>query len=299
MTAVLHSWLLAARPRTLTASLAPVMVGTALAVGFSASPVALGLAVIALLSALCIQIATNLVNDAADFRRGADKADRLGPVRVTQTGLLPGGRVMAMAGAVFVLAAVLGLPLIVAGGTPVLVIGVFSLAAGFAYTAGPYPLAYLGLGEVFVIAFFGFAAVKGMAYVLARQALSPWAELAAMQVGLQSATLLAINNLRDIAGDRRAGKWTLAARWGETFARIEIAVLVFAPFAIGTAWLSSQRPWAAIAPLLALPLAFSLVLAVRHEPPSAKFNRFLARSALLQLVFSALLALGLIRPFWP
>jgi 1,4-dihydroxy-2-naphthoate octaprenyltransferase len=152
-------WLLAARPKTLTASLSPVIVGTGLAYGFSPAPARPWLAVVALLSATCIQIATNLVNDAADFEKGADTAERLGPTRVTQSGLLHGRHVMAAAGAFFLLAAMFGLPLIVAGGTPILVIGVLSIAAGYAYTAGPFPLAYLGLGEVFVILFFGVAAV--------------------------------------------------------------------------------------------------------------------------------------------
>jgi 1,4-dihydroxy-2-naphthoate octaprenyltransferase len=283
-------WLLAARPKTLTASLAPVIVGTGLAYGLSPSPVRPWLALVALLSATCIQIATNLVNDAADFEKGADTADRLGPTRVTQSGLLPGRHVLA---AFFVLAALLGVPLIVAGGVPIVVIGVLSIAAGYAYTAGPFPLAYLGLGEVFVILFFGVAAVKGMAYVLAGQSLSPWAELASLQVGLQSATLLAVNNFRDIVGDRAAGKHTLAARWGERFARVEVGVLAALPFVLGAAWFAADRPAAALLPLVTIPIGVRLVRAVWNEAPSRRFNIFLAQSALLQLVFSVLLALGL------
>lgn len=287
-------WLLAARPKTLTASLAPVIVGTGLAAGLSPAPVRLGLALVALLSATCIQIATNLVNDAADFEKGADTADRLGPTRVTQSGLLHGRHVMMGAAGFMLLAALLGIPLIAAGGVPVLVIGLLSLVAGYAYTAGPFPLAYVGLGEVFVILFFGFAAVKGMAYVLAGTSLSPWAELASLQVGLQSATLLAVNNARDIVSDRKAGKRTLAAVWGVRFARVEIATLVAIPFVLGALWLWVDRRWAAALPLLTAPLAVRLVLGVRREPPSRRFNAFLAQSALLQLLFSGLLALGLV-----
>ena len=288
------SWVLAARPKTLTASVAPVVVGSGVAAAFASSPVRWWLAPVALLSATFIQIGTNLVNDAADFARGADTSERLGPIRVTQSGLLRGRDVMLAAAACFVVAALLGLPLVVAGGIPILVIGLLSLAGGYAYTTGPYPLAYNGLGEVFVLLFFGLAAVKGMAYVLAGEGLWPWAELAALQVGLQSSTLLAVNNCRDIEGDRRAGKHTLAARFGLRFARAEIAVLTGAPFLAGLGWLPAGRRWAALLPCFALPLAVRLVRGVLREPPGRRFNVFLAWSALLQLVFAALLAIGLL-----
>ncbi len=287
-------WLLAARPKTLTASLSPVLLGTGLAAGFSGARVSPALALVALASALCIQVATNLVNDAADFERGADTFDRLGPTRVTQSGLLDARQVQGGA-ALFLLAAVLlGIPLIVAGGRPVLLIGLASMVAGVAYTAGPFPLAYLGLGEVFVLLFFGVAAVKGMAYVLTGQSLSPWAEVAALQVGLQSSALLAVNNYRDIVGDRRAGKRTLAARWGFRFARVEIACLVAAPYLLGALWMRAGRPWAAALPLLTVPLAFVLVGGVWREPPSRRFNTYLAQTALLQLTFCLLASVGLV-----
>jgi 1,4-dihydroxy-2-naphthoate octaprenyltransferase len=287
-------WLLAARPKTLTASLAPVLLGTGLATGFSPEPVPLQLAALALASALCIQVGTNLVNDAADFEKGADTAERLGPTRVTQSGLLRGSHVMIGAGAFFLVAALLGIPLIVAGGIPILVIGSLSIVAGYAYTAGPFPLAYLGLGEVFVMLFFGVAAVKGMAYVLTGHGLWPWAEVAALQVGLQSSALLAVNNCRDIEGDRRVGKRTLAARCGLRFARVEVAALVAAPYLLGLAWLTAGRPWAALLPLATLPIAVRLVRGVWRELPSRAFNRFLAQTALLQLLFCALAAVGLV-----
>ncbi|HSK11461.1 MAG TPA: 1,4-dihydroxy-2-naphthoate octaprenyltransferase [Vicinamibacterales bacterium] len=287
-------WILAARPKTLTASLAPVIVGTGLAIGMSDRPARLWLALVALLSAVCIQIGTNLVNDAADFEKGADTEGRLGPTRVTQMGLLPGRTVMIGAAAFFVAATVLGIPLVLAGGTPILVIGLLSLAGGYAYTTGPFPLAYRGLGEVFVLLFFGFAAVKGMAYVLVGEGLWPWAEVAALQVGLQSATLLAINNTRDIAGDRKAGKRTLAARFGLRFARIEILALVAAPFALTPLWFLAGKPGAALLPWGAMPVALRLVDGVRREQPGRRFNVFLAWSSLLQLLFSALVFAGLV-----
>jgi 1,4-dihydroxy-2-naphthoate octaprenyltransferase len=288
------AWVLAARPKTLTASLAPVIVGTGVATGLSETPARWWLAFVALLSALCIQVATNLVNDAADFEKGADTAERLGPIRVTQTGLLDGESVKRAAVLFFIAATLLGIPLVLAGGVPIVVIGLLSISGGYAYTTGPFPLAYNGLGEVFVLLFFGFAAVKGMAYVLVGEGLFPWAELAALQVGLQSSTLLAVNNFRDMAGDRMAGKRTLAARFGPGFARIEIAVLVFLPFVLGLAWAAAGKPWAALLPWLALPLGLRLVRGAWTEPPGRRFNVFLAWSALLQLLFAVLTFTGLV-----
>jgi 1,4-dihydroxy-2-naphthoate octaprenyltransferase len=287
-------WILAARPKTLTATVAPIVVGTGLAVGLSGTPARLPLALVALLSALCIQIGTNLVNDAADFEKGADTAERLGPVRVTQTGLLSARSVMRGAALFFLAATLLGIPLVLAGGVPILAIGLLSLAGGYAYTTGPFPLAYRGLGEVFVLLFFGFAAVKGMAYVLVGEGLAPWAELAALQVGLQSATLLAVNNARDIDGDRKAGKRTLAARFGLRFARAEIAALVLAPFLLSPGWFAAGRPGAALLPWASLPIALRLVRGTWTEPPGRRFNAFLAWSALLQLLFSLLTFAGLV-----
>jgi 1,4-dihydroxy-2-naphthoate octaprenyltransferase len=287
-------WLLAARPKTLTASLSPVMLGTGLAVAFSPRPVPFGLAGLALASALCIQVGANLVNDAADFVRGADTAARIGPVRVTQSGLLRGHHVMAGAAGFFLVAALLGIPLVLAGGVPIIVIGLLSIVAGCAYTAGPFPLAYLGFGEVFVLLFFGLAAVKGMAYVLTGTGMSPWAEVAALQVGLQSSALLAVNNTRDVAGDVQVGKRTLAVRFGSGFARVEIAVLVAVPYLLGACWILAGHWWAAVLPLATLPLAARLVRGVWTEPPSRKFNVFLAQTALLQVLFCALAAAGLV-----
>ncbi len=287
-------WLLAARPKTLTATVAPIIVGTGLAIGLSGRPARLWLALVALLSALCIQIGTNLVNDAADYAKGADTAERLGPIRVTQMGLLPARSVWRAAALFFLVATLLGIPLVLAGGVPILIIGLLSLAGGYAYTTGPYPLAYRGLGEVFVLLFFGFAAVKGMAYVLVGEGLWPWAELAALQVGLQSATLLAVNNARDIEGDRRADKRTLAARFGLRFARVEIVALVAAPFLVGLGWFAAGKPGAALLPLGSLPVAARLVRGVWNEPPGRRFNVFLAWSALLQLLFAVLTFAGLV-----
>lgn len=282
--------LLAARPKTLTAALVPVMVGTALAhtVG---GPVRWDLAGFALLGAGAIQIGTNLYNDLLDHERGADTHQRLGPVRVTQAGLLKPWQVRLAAGISFLVAVASGIPLVLAGGWPILVLGLLSLLFGYAYTGGPLPLAYNGLGEVFVLAFFGFGAVGGT-FWLHTGRLVPAVAFAALQVGSFACALLAVNNLRDVDEDRRAGKGTLAVRLGPRFGRAEILAFVSAPFVIGTLWTPAERLWATVLPLLALPLAAGVLAIVMREPPGPRYNVALARTAALQLAFGALLSLG-------
>ena len=284
--------LLAARPRTLSAAFVPVLVGTALAAALGYR-VLWGRSALALAGAGAIQIGTNLFNDLLDFRRGADTQHRVGPVRVTQAGLLSPGAVRAAAIACFVLAFAAGVPLVVAGGIPILVLGLLSLLFGYAYTGGPYPLAYNGLGEPFVLLFFGLGAVGGTFYLHAG-GLTPEVALAGVQVGLLACGLLAVNNLRDVTEDAGADKRTLAVLLGRAFGRAEIAFCLFAPFVLGLAWFRRHEPGAALLPWLSLPLALAgLRVVVRHEP-GAVYNRALARAAGLQLVFGALLALGLV-----
>ena len=214
----LSTWLLAARPKTLTAALAPVAVGTGLAFGVGAGR--WPLAVAALVGALLIQVGTNLTNDYYDFHKGADTAERLGPVRVTQAGLVAPRTVLVAAALCFAAAVCVGLFLVAAGGWPVVAIGLLSILAGWAYTGGPAPLGYLGLGEAFVLLFFGFVAVGGTVWVQAlRLPSATW--LVALSVGCTATLLIVVNNLRDIDTDRRAGKHTLAARFGQRFARGE------------------------------------------------------------------------------
>jgi 1,4-dihydroxy-2-naphthoate octaprenyltransferase len=283
--------LLAARPRTLSAAFVPVLVGTALAAALG-HPVLWGRSALALVGAGAIQIGTNLFNDLLDFRRGADTRHRVGPVRVTQAGLLSPGAVRAAALASFAVAFAAGVPLVVAGGIPILVLGLLSLIFGYAYTGGPYPLAYNGLGEPFVLLFFGLGAVGGTFFLHAGR-LEPEVALAGVQVGLLACALLAVNNLRDVAEDARADKRTLAVLLGRAFGRAEIAFCLLAPFALGLVWFRRHEPAAALLPWLALPLALAgLRIVVRHEP-GAGYNQALARAAGLQLVFGALLALGL------
>jgi len=288
----LRTWLLAARPKTLTAALAPVAVGTGLAFGAGAGR--WPLAVAALLGALLIQVGTNLTNDYYDFRKGADTADRLGPVRVTQAGLVAPRAVLAAAAVCFAAAVCIGLFLVAAGGWPVVAIGLFSILAGWAYTGGPAPLGYLGLGEVFVLLFFGFVAVAGTVWVQAlRLPAATW--LAALSVGCTATLLIVVNNLRDMDTDRRAGKHTLAARWGQRFARAEyVCVLAVAFLAPVVAWALGQVGTPVLLCLAALPLAWAPLRLVLTER-GAVLNRALAGSARLQLVHGLLLAVGLWR----
>lgn len=275
-------WLLASRPRTLVAAIVPVMVG--LAVARQGGALDLPVAAATLAAALLIQIATNLANDYFDFQKGADGPDRLGPRRVSGE---PGAAEAIKRGTVVVvaLAVVIGLYLVARGGWPILLIGVTSLAAAIAYTGGPYPLAYHGLGDVFVFVFFGPVAVGGT-YLLQRGGLDPLALLAAVPVGCLAVAILVVNNLRDIASDRRVGKWTLAVRIGAVATRWQYVVLIAGAFLAAVCvgvWL----------PLIALPLALrEIVLLWRRA--GGELNASLAGTARLHLVFGVLLALG----FW-
>jgi len=285
------SWMLATRPKTLTASAVPVMVGTALAYasGHGAALPALA----ALLGALFIQVGTNLVNDFYDFKKGADTDERLGPTRVTQSGLIAPPLVLKAALAFYALAVIIGAYLISVGGWPVLCIGVASVLAGYAYTGGPFPLAYHGLGDVFVFIFFGLVAVCGTYWVQALQ-LSNAAWLGGVTVGALGTTLIVVNNLRDIPTDVKAGKRTLAVRLGVTGTRAEYVLLVL--IALGTPLLMVMtqlaRPsvllcWLTI-PLMVPPL--KLVLTADGKA----LNAALGGSARVQLIFGVLLAIGLV-----
>jgi len=280
-----NPWLLAARPKTLSASVVPVLVGTALAHPVLHWPSF----ACALFGAVFIQIGTNLVNDAIDFRRGADTAARLGPLRVTQAGLLTANTVLLGATLCFTLAALCGIPLIVRGGWPIVIVGITSIVAAYAYTGGPYPLAYHGLGELFVIIFFGFVAVVGSYYVQ-RLTTERSAWIAGLAVGCLAVTLLAVNNLRDIEVDRASTKRTLAVRFGERFALFEVGLCAILPFACAVAIASIRGLWLLL-PLLALPLAIALIMRLRQSR-GADLNRCLAMAGALQWAFGVLFVVG-------
>jgi 1,4-dihydroxy-2-naphthoate octaprenyltransferase len=277
--------LLATRPKTLTASITPVAVAGALltAQGVRVSP---SLLIPAGLSALLIQIGTNLANDAFDYRKGADTAARLGPTRATQAGWLSADQVLGLSHLAFALAVLAGLPLVLHGGWPIAVVGSAAVACGYGYTAGPCPIAYLGLGDLFVLLFFGPVAVVGVSY-LHTAIIDPQAALTGLQIGALAAVLLAVNNLRDVDEDRRSGKRTLAVRAGAPTVRALIVALLTFAFAVQLVWWHNYQSAAMLLPLLALPLAFTLLQALYRHPPSDFYNRLLARAAALHLVFGA------------
>jgi 1,4-dihydroxy-2-naphthoate octaprenyltransferase len=289
----MNPWILAARPRTLGAAVIPVLAGTALAfAAYAFDPL---LTTLILACAILIQIATNYFNDAIDHTKGADTHDRLGPTRATSSGLLSARTMMTGGALCLALATALAIPLILRGGWPILALGLLSLLLAYAYTGGPFPLAYLGLGEIFVVLFFGVFAVAGTFYLNALH-LSPAAALAGLQIGLHSSVLLAVNNLRDLETDRAANKRTLAARFGLTFARRENAALIMTPFVIGILWLPLGFFWAFLLPLMTLPLAWWLTRACLAAEPDRSVNQLLAQAAALHAAFGLLLALGFLLP---
>src|SRR5262249_2341579 len=282
-------WLMAARPRTLTAAVVPVLVGTAVAAangGFHPLP-----ALAAFLAAICIQIGTNFANDFHDFERGADTHERLGPVRVTQSGLVAPRTVRSAALLVFGGAFVLGIYLAVVGGWPILLTGLASIAAGWAYTGGPWPFGYHGLGDLFVFVFFGLVATAGTVYVQLR-AVPTAAWIAAVPVGSLATAILVVNNLRDIATDGRAGKRTLAVRLGPAATRAEYVLLLAVAFAAPFALLPFAGRWALL-PLAAMPLA-AAPLRLVFRGHGAELNAALGGTARLHLAYGALLAAGLV-----
>lgn len=287
----LSIWLQAFRPKTLTAAIVPIFAATALT-AFHGIHIQYWIPFLALICSVFIQIATNLVNDAADFRRGADTVDRLGPRRVTQAGIFSEKAVMMVAGLFFLGAALAGIPLVIQGGWPIFWIGVLSMISGYAYTAGPFPLAYRGLGDFFVVVFFGVVAVTGLYFLLTRT--WSWAAVVlGLQVGFHCAVLIAINNLRDIQGDTLVGKKTLPVRFGKTFARFEILVLLAVPFLLNIYWMEHQAMWAGILGLIVLPLAISIAWKVFTLEPSPTYNRLLGQSAAVHLGFGVMTSVGL------
>ena len=286
----IRTWVLAARVPTLPAAVVPVLVGSAAA--WSAGAFRPWPFLAALLASLLIQIGTNLANDYFDFRKGADTGERLGPVRVTQSGLVPPGTVRNAAMLTFGLAALIGLYLVAAGGWPILVIGVFSIAAGVLYTGGPWPLAYHGLGDLTVFLFFGLVAVVGTAY-LHTQAIWPVTFVYALPVASLVTAILVVNNLRDIDTDRAAGKRTLAVRLGRQGTRVEYVALVAVAYLVPlVTWLATGAPRWSWLPLLTLPLAVKLIRIVSTQE-GRPLNAALAGTGRLHLVFGVLWALGI------
>ncbi len=288
----LTPWILAARPKTLGAAIAPVLVGSVLGWELSGH-FCVWLALATLASCMCLQIATNLFNDALDSIKGSDTKERLGPVRITASGMMPPKTVMTVAAGVLVLATLLSIPLIWYRGWPIIAIGIPSLYFCFGYTGGPMPLAYRGLGELFVVLFFGLIAVTGSAFVQSGQ----WhieAVVAGLQVGMLSTVLIAINNLRDVEEDTKTGKRTLAVRFGKTFARWEISTLLYLPYLLGIYWFLSHG-WlcASILPMLTARLGCKAVHGVHKEEPSESYNIYLALAGANLVLFAVILSMGI------
>jgi 1,4-dihydroxy-2-naphthoate octaprenyltransferase len=290
-TVPLRIWLMAARPRTLPAAIAPVLVGTALAGAEDEfGPLAF---CAALIGSIFIQIGTNLSNDYSDARRGADTEERLGPVRVTAGGLVPPRKVLVATWLAFGIAVAAGAYLIALVGWELLAIGAASILAGVLYTGGPRPYGYEGLGEVFVFTFFGLVAVAGSYYVQTEE-LTALAVAIGVPVGLLSAAILMVNNIRDIDTDRRARKRTLAVRLGRPRAIGLFAATLWLAFGwtAGLA-IAEGEAWLAL-PLLALPLVPPLQRTVATRTDGPALNGALARTGMLLAAFSLLLSAGLL-----
>ncbi len=290
---MIRALFLAARPKTLPAAVAPVVLGSALAWRLTGEFSWL-LAWCTLWSTIAIQVATNYFNDAVDARKGADTAARLGPLRATAAGLVSPKQMLGAGMTMLVAAVLISLPMVAVRGWPVVGIGLVSLAFTYGYTGGPVPLAYRGLGEVFVLLFFGLVAVAGTVFVQTGE----WrveSLLLGAQVGMLSTVLIAINNLRDRAEDAGSNKRTLAVRFGEGFARLEIALFCVGPYAL---WLGWQRLGVGLDFLpagAAMVLGMLVAWRVWVTPPGRIYNQFLALSALHLMVWTALMVWGLLK----
>jgi 1,4-dihydroxy-2-naphthoate octaprenyltransferase len=286
---------MAARPRTLPAAIAPVLVGTTAAVfATGGDRFRVGGFLAALLGSVFIQIGTNLANDYSDARRGADTVDRLGPVRVTSSGLVTPQRVLVATWVAFAVAIGCGVYLTAVAGPLILLVGVLSIAAGVLYTGGPRPYGYEGLGEVFVFLFFGLVAVNGSYYVqLERLDGLPFG--LSVSVGLLVAAILVVNNLRDIETDRRVGKNTLAVRIGRERTRtLYAALLAGACTVLPVTLLIWNGPAAALLGLLIVPLALRLRAVVRTRTDGPSLNGVLAGTGAMVGGFSLLVSAGLL-----
>lgn len=286
-----RAWILAARPATLPAAIVPVLVGAAAA--FAEDGVFRPfIFAMTLLCSTLIQIGTNFANDYSDFVRGADHEGRLGPIRVTQSGLISQSEVKWGIFIAFGLAVLVGGYLAWIGGPPIIAIGVASVLAGLAYTGGPFPLGYNGLGDVFVFVFFGMIAVTGTAYLQAGH-WSMFVLQLSLAIGLLVTNILVVNNLRDLPTDIAAGKRTLATRIGDRATRFQYVVFTVVAYVIPVAMSVSQpgRRWMLL-PLLTIPLALDLTRRIAGGLAGRDLNPMLKRTSQLLLVFGVLLTIG-------
>jgi 1,4-dihydroxy-2-naphthoate octaprenyltransferase len=289
----LRIWLMAARPRTLPAAIAPVLVGTAAAIE-DTGDIRWGAFIAALIGSVFIQIGTNLANDYSDARRGADTVERLGPVRVTAAGLVAPTRVLVATWLAFAVAVGAGIYLTAVAGPLILAVGAVSILAGVLYTGGPRPYGYAGLGEMFVFLFFGLVAVNGSFYVQVEELAALPAGLS-VSIGCLATAILAVNNVRDIETDRRAGKRTLAVRIGRAGARrLYVALLVVAYLALPATLLATDGPWLAMLGFVSLPLARVAAQPVLERTDGPALNAALAKTGALLAAFSVAVGAGLL-----
>jgi 1,4-dihydroxy-2-naphthoate polyprenyltransferase len=287
----LHAWIIASRPRTLAAAIVPVLVGTAIAVhDLKYKPLA---ALIALICSLLIQIGTNFVNDLFDFLRGSDKKDRVGPQRATVSGILT---VLEMKLGIyfsFGLSFILGLYLISLGGWFILILGVLSILAGIAYTAGPFPLAYNGLGDIAVFLFFGFVGTVGTYYVQANE-ITAMAFWASVPVGALITNILVVNNYRDRDEDSSNGKKTLIVIFGERFGRLQYIFFMLISYIIPlVVYFTFKKEVFVFLPFLSLPLAVKLIKMI-YTLRGSELNKTLELTAKLSALYGLLFAIGIL-----
>ena len=293
----LQTWLLAIRPATLPAAASGVVVGLGAALAAGAAfrvDTALGCLAVALL----LQVVANLANDLSDFRRGADTPDRAGPTRVASAGLVTERQLEVAIGLTIGLAALIGLWLAWVGGPAIVGLGLLAIVAALAYTGGPWPYGYRGLGEVFVFVFFGLVAVVGTAYLQALR-FEPVFAVAAIPVGALTTAILVVNNLRDIPTDAAAGKRTLAVMLGRRATAVEYAILLAAAFAVPIALLLAGFGIVELLPLLSAPLVGPLLRTVRDFREPRQLNPVLKGTARLDLAFGVLFAAALALRGWP
>lgn len=286
-----RAWMLAARPKTLPAAAAPVVVASALA--YLDGRFAILPALAALLGALLLQVGSNVANDLYDFERGSDAGERLGPVRVTQAGLIPIAQVRRGMYLIFGLAVLIGLYLVLHAGWVIVAIGLAAIFAAIAYTGGPFPYGYHGLGDVFVFIFFGLAATVGTYYVQA-QTTSALAWWLAIVMGLLIVGILVVNNIRDIENDRQANKRTLAVIFGLKFAQGEYVACVIGAYLLPVLiWFLGLMPVTGFLVLLSIPMAVRLVRTIYTEQGRA-LNKTLAGTGRLTLVYAVLFSVGVL-----
>lgn len=287
----LRVWWLAIRPKTLPAATSGVVVGLGAGAAVRA-PFRLDTALGCLAVALLLQVLANLANDLSDFRKGADTPDRAGPTRVAAAGYVTERQLEAAIALTIVCAGVVGLWLVSIGGLVLLALGLLAVVAAVAYTGGPWPYGYRGLGEVFVFIFFGLVAVVGTAYLQVLR-MEPLFVATAIPVGALTTGVLVVNNLRDLPTDAAAGKRTLAVMFGRRFTEVEYATLVAIAYAVPLGLAVAGRGLAVLLPFLSLPLVPALWRTVRGFGAPRELNRVLAGTARLALVFGVLFAIGL------